>query len=371
MATLLLCEVILGAALPGSRYARGWFMWPPHFRVVFKPSEATMPGVSGAGEFIVNSNGLRGDELGPDYTYRILAIGGSTTEGLYLDQRETWTKLLQEFLNQRVPHHRVWVGNGGKSGRTTPHHAVALSHLPLEELGVDAVLLLIGGNDLSHHLAWSGTRDLNHAPTEEALLPEVFLATPDEPLYKRTALWRLLRGTKQRLLESTQDEVGQAYTSWRTHRQKASEIRRELPDLRLALDTYAGNVHALIDIAARRSVRPIFMTQPSLWRPDLPERLEALLWMGGIGDFMRYAGKAYYSAEALQNGMAAYNETLLRVCEERRIECVDLASLLDKDTTVFYDDMHFNEAGARKVAELLAQYLVARPPLAEQGDRGE
>lgn len=59
--------------------------------------------------------------------------------------------------------------------------------------------------------------------------------------------------------------------------------------------------------------------------------------------------------------MKRYNDAVLEVCKAEGLECIDL-SHLEEDTTVFYDDVHFNEAGARKVARILADYLQARPP---------
>jgi hypothetical protein len=85
--------------------------------------------------------------------------------------------------------------------------------------------------------------------------------------------------------------------------------------------------------------------------------------MGGVGDFQNEVGKEYYSVEALATAMGLYNETLMKVCEERQVECLDLASLVPKDTTTFYDDAHFNERGARRVTETLASYLIRDHPL--------
>ena len=118
----------------------------------------------------------------------------------------------------------------------------------------------------------------------------------------------------------------------------------------------------MIDVANEKSVRLILVTQPTLWRPDLPEDLAALLWFGGIGNFQAESGKPYYSAGALDRAMQAYNDTLLQVCRQRQVECVDLTSMLAKDTTVFYDDVHFNESGARKVAAVLADYFGTHSP---------
>ena len=47
--------------------------------------------------------------------YRILTLGGSSTECLVLDQTEAWPQLLQDRLNE-TNKYQVWVGNAGQSG---------------------------------------------------------------------------------------------------------------------------------------------------------------------------------------------------------------------------------------------------------------
>jgi hypothetical protein len=99
-----------------------------------------------------------------------------------------------------------------------------------------------------------------------------------------------------------------------------------------------------------------------MWKPNMSKELDALLWLGGIGDFQNENGKVYYSAEALEKGMDQYNNTLLAVCRERQVECIDLSSILEKDTTVFFDDDHYNESGAQKVSRALSNYILSRDP---------
>jgi hypothetical protein len=150
------------------------------------------------------------------------------------------------------------------------------------------------------------------------------------------------------------DSKGHNIESWRKNRQAAKEIRNYLPDLSAALDDYSLNINKIIDIANKKKKRVVFLTQPAMWKDSLSKEIENLFWFGGIGNYQTETGKDYYSTAVLQKGMNIYNETLIKVCKKRNVECLDLASSLPKDTTIFYDDCHFNENGANAVAGFIS-----------------
>ena len=250
---------------------------------------------------------------------------------------------------------------------TTRHHLVALRHLPLRDLGIDTVIVLTGINDLTIRLS----RDTEWAPVD-LLRPEVDLQftaenfvgsniyPPNAPFYQHTVLWTMLRKASRAWAKvSVQDEAGESYRTWREHRRQAAEIRDTLPDLTTALDEYTRLITEIAQVAQEKSVRLILVTQPTLWWEGLPVNLERLLWLGGIGDFMNVAGKPYYSVAALAKAMDLYNDRLRQVCATAHVECLDLARDLPRDDSVFYDDAHFNENGARLVAERIKAFLAS------------
>lgn len=368
--TLLLCEVITR-----SRFAfpTSYYIWKPHFKMLFNPYPDVMSGVSGPAWFITNSHGIRGDELMPSNTYRILAIGGSSTECLYLDQSETWPYLLQKTLNENTSNQNIWVGNAGMSGKTTRHHLTAMQYLPIKKMRIDTIILLIGINDFSKRLSQLESYNphfLSKPESKDKQLNETFAGGyphKDVPFFKKTAIWQMMSKGKLMVFKKKVkfhilDKAGQNYVTWRKHRHEAAELINKLPDLSSALEEYARNINKMVEIAQKNSIRLIFITQPTLWKPDLSAELDALLWLGGIGDFQMESHPSYYSSEALATGMQKYNDTLLNICQERHLECVDLSSILEKDTTVFYDDAHFNENGARKVSIVLSNYILSHDP---------
>ncbi len=363
--TVLICEAAFRLFVPTPN--DGYYPWTPNLHRILRPSSEIMPGVSGESRLIANSRGVRGDELLADHTYRILTIGGSTTLCLYLDQYETWPYVLQEKLNRNIRQHNVWVGNIAKDGLNTREHTIQMKYFVPQIADIDAIVMLLGVNDLYLRLRQDNSYDpyyLDRPGSEDWLIYRCFYLDPKDPFYKKMALWQILRNIKNwiYLREYSQDEVGEIHNTWRQRRRDAIKIRDTLPDLTSALDEFSRNLNTIIDMAEGMSIRMIFLTQPVLWKPNLSEDLQQLLWNGGVGDYVSEDVNEYYAVEPLAKAMDMYNTTLLRICEERQIECIDLASALPKDTTVFYDDFHFNERGAEKVAEIISQYMLRHEP---------
>ena len=349
--------------------AERYYVYPPGMQRTFRPLPELMPGVSGDARFLVNRSGMRGDPYPKDDRFKILAIGGSTTICSFLDQAEAWPQLLQEKLKNAG--RRVWVGNVGRSGHNTRHHMLHVEKLLDQHADIDLVIILAGANDMSMRLK----RDVDFRVLEDEepvyrakLMYDSFSVFPVSGLagsfyYKNTEIYRRLRQIKRSLAyregkTQVEDERGEAYKWRRNNRANASRILTALPDLAPALDEYRRNLNRIVDMTRERGSRIVFLTQPYLWRADLPDALAELLWLGGVGDFQNVGGQPYYSAGALDKAMQRYNRTLLDVCGVRGLDCLDLAPRLTPDTRSFSDDVHFNEQGARTVADAVAGFLL-------------
>jgi lysophospholipase L1-like esterase len=366
VAVLLVGEVMLRFLLPPQDR---FFVWPPNFRVTLHPDPTLIPGIDGTALFSTNSDGMRGDELPRDRSELILAVGGSTTECLYLDDTEAWPYLLQKKLTEskRTP---VWVGNVGRAGRNSRDHLLQLKYLLPQYPQIKTVIVLVGSNDL--HIRIS---DRNYDPQttlkpafENTYMRRAFAMAPsDKPPYHYTRLgwWRVVKKFKNLYLDKASDapfmdSTGGSFASWRQFRKNAEEVIDDVPDLASALEEFRRNLNAIAGIARERGVRLILITQPTIWRADLPQEEMDLLWGGGVDKFQLGLGKKYYSPTSLANSMRQYNDVTLDVCRAQAIDCIDLAGALPKDRTVFYDDVHFNESGARQVADVLFKYIDQR-----------
>ncbi len=356
---LLAVELVLRLAWERTDSYR---VWTPHLETHFRPQPDAMPGIEGLSVFRINALGFRGAERPSSPDLSILAIGGSTTECLYLDQSETWPELLDGLLEAKLGA-EVWVANAGVSGRNLRDHLVQLEHLMAQAPAFDVVLMLFGLNDFMLRLARDDAFDphfMDHPDAEQRLLARAFVEVPLErdhvAWFKRTALFRLLRATRLHLApgNTEQDSAGATYATWRANRTNAKAWRTVLPDLGEALAEYRRNLVRAAECIEAAGARCVFATQPAIWSDPLPDGFDARLWMGWVGESQNVPGLEYYTVAALRKGLDRYNRITREVAQERGAHLIDLAQAMDGDPRWFYDDVHLTEAGARHTAQLLA-----------------
>jgi lysophospholipase L1-like esterase len=371
--SLLLAELILRAMGP----ARGYYALVPGTEWTVTAAPDLVRGVTGVGHYRVNSSGIRGRAFGRDEAeYRILAVGGSTTESAQLDDSEVWTALLEQSLGRAPDGRSVWVGNIGRSGLNARHNVVQLKYLLRQYPRVDAIVALLGVNDM-HSALQQGERyrfppPITDPASEWDELARAFAIYPASadagrvPWYRRTDLWRLARRARLNWNARRTIHMQSATGLTRARQRRAGKPSvADLPPLGDPLTEYRRNLNAMIDLATAANARMVFVTAPSLWREEMSEVEKRDLWYGWIGGTDFEKAETYYSTGALMRALDTYNRTLLETCRERGVECIDAATLVPSDGTMFYDDVHFTEAGARRLAEVIAEHFRARAPFAQ------
>ncbi len=350
-------------------------LWPPGEEALVEPDTTLLPGIQGAGAFTGNDVGLRG----PDYpksddVFKIITVGGSTTESLYLDDTEEWAHLIMDNLNLNQDNVDVWIGNAGQSGRNTIDHLELLRVLPVLSES-DLLVFLVGINDLQPSLSLEGAStqellEMNAANFRLQILNGGRRLRPPRPYFKRSELFFFLKRSSAGIIDEivpasilTRLGVGPGVYLRERREQRASTREVAMPDLDLGLLEYRQRLLLLAGECRSRQLRCLFVTQPSMWRDDLPAYERSLLSFGWVRGVDKPIG--YVSVSDLAIAMDMYNQELLDLCFEEALECYDLAADVPKDTAAFYDDIHFNENGARIVADSLTEYLLQTPPFSK------
>lgn len=345
-------------------------LWKPRSRFVLRSNPGELPGISATSAFSVNELGLRGPSLPSGKgIYKIVTVGGSVTECSYLDDAKEWPHLLMEDLNAQQKSLPVWVANAGASGHTAVHHLMLLRSLPVLSRA-DLLIFLTGVNDLQATLSSRGasSQALLEQDAVAFRLERLSTETDAHPLFKRLRLFHVVKTVAvYASANSSRERAGRI--GWFDHMRakRAAGASVATPDLRAGTREYADRIQKIARECELRGLRCLFLTQPSMWREDLTPAEQKLQWFGWVG--LRGSPSGYIAIADLARAMDAYNGALETVCSQRKLECLDLAPLVPKNTSAFMDDVHLNENGARIVAEILARYLVSTAPFSSTSAR--
>ncbi|WP_044400319.1 SGNH/GDSL hydrolase family protein [Lacinutrix sp. Hel_I_90] len=341
---LILAEITLSTF---QIFPNNYFTMTPNSGFIWKINSEEITGINQDSEVSFDELGARSISNYQDKEHKIVLFGGSTTACFALTQLKTWPALLEKKLGDAY-----WVGNFGRPGNSSNHHILQFEHiLKKEELSdVKTVVIMQGVNDFVGYLI-SSEQYLN--TPQQKLKRIAFQHVPDGdiPFYKKLTLYKLARRAKQNIIFhfKHKDYLTKVVQDIKTLKKQA-KIVDELPDLTEGLNHYKKNTEYLIKLADEKKINLVFVTQATMWKPDLDKKYEDLMTTSGFAN-----NEAFYSTKAFYQGMEAFNALLKEVCNKHHVSYIDLQ--LPKTTASFYDDFHFNESGAQLASDQIARDL--------------
>jgi GDSL-like Lipase/Acylhydrolase family len=326
-------------------------------------AEPGLPGLAGVHRFTTNNMGFRGDSLidpKPPTEFRVFMVGGSTTECFYLDDDDDLARLLQRDLSAAAPPGTtVRVYNAGLSGAASDDHIALLSQR-IVHFQPDLVVVFCGINDL--------TRSIYHYDYRHYI---EYRPAYRKPWFKRWPM-RLQITRRLFLLKQRIDPDRQRLQESRTlltNYQGLIGLERSAPETDATPRTdgrsYATNLRTLAGIAAGNRFKLAFMTQQTTWNSTVDPRAKSHHWMRyragapGVGAAVADNGFTFKEA-SMDAAMERLNDEMRAVGEQESVPVYDLARTLPKSLDFFYDDCHFNNAGASTTAKGLAAFLMDR-----------
>lgn len=339
LAALALAEIVLRLHDPVGQRLRGDRIdLPRNVSVEFRST--LNPRLGSEIRFRRNRIGFRGPDPPPDFDRRltIVAVGGSTTECLYLNEGRSWPEQLAALLRPRFD--SLWVNNAGLDGHTTFGHLMLLEQLVLP-LRPKLVLFLIGLNDVGRELPKG----------RELVAPE-----PDLPtrLARVSALAALLqnlgrqRAAQRENLPHRELDFLHLRTLYPKHaRARALLLENE----QRYLPGFRERVERIVSLCRAHGVEPVLMTQPALYSSATDPDTGTQLALVEVDDERQlHGGLAWRLLEQ-------YNDVTRAVGRERKVLVVDVARRVEGRSAYFYDWMHFTEDGAGAVARAAAEAL--------------
>jgi hypothetical protein len=236
------------------------------------------------------------------------------------------------------------LNNAGLDGHSTYGHIILLNDY-VKKLKPSVVLFLTGINEvettgplfhdkLSTRNAYS---DLRH-----------FIVNNSEVL---SLLLNLAREEHGQRFNNTTDNL-LVLDSARRLTLPDTVMRKRLAEQAPYLAAYRQRLSALADTCLAWHIFPVFITQPNLFGegrdPATGVDLEA---------YPPDPKDAEINGRLIWEMLEQYNEVVRSLGRERRLEVIDLARQMPKNSLYYYDMSHFTNEGAEKASGLIATAL--------------
>ena len=303
----------------------------------------------------VNSLGYRGPEIAlpkPDDVYRIVAVGGSTTYGLFLDLWQlAYPRQLEEALQRDYGFAQVEVINAGVPQYSTWESAVNML-LRIPDLAPDLVVIYHGINDVGVRLTDPDFYDgLNTG--------KGYWVDRDDPL-PPSVLWRFA-------LKRLGYELPVAYELDTTFRR---------PDGIRSCDQDSSGAETLcrgFNMTATEVLQanpPVYFERNLLNMIRLARGMNSdvllLTWAYSPLDFPA-AGGGGMVQKHLQAGVDEHNAIVRRLAIDEGTLFYDLAASMPIDEQYWVNGVHMKAAGAAEMARQIAEYLAESGLLRQAG----
>lgn len=350
VAALLVLETFLRVYDPfGQRVWGDRIILPTRYRKVFDNREN--PRLDPVVVFSKNSIGFRGPDPPPRFDERLtlVAVGGSTTECLYLTDGKDWPQVLGAKLAGRFAD--VWMNNAGLDGHSTYGHLLLVQQR-IARLRPKVVLFLVGINDLGRTQMRPQDRalvDASGAPWTVRLARHSAIAATALNLRRRWEAEQVSLPYREIDLTATP-----AFLPGRKHRDDIIATHQA------HLPGYEQRLRELVRLCRDAGAEPVLMTQPALYG-------EAIDDVTGVD-----LARVEVDREHLLNGRSAwellelYNDVVRRLGSAEDVLVIDVARRLPKSSRLFYDYVHFTNEGAARVADIagdaLCPFLAQRFP---------
>ena len=275
-------------------------------------------------------------------SFRILTLGGSTTFSEFAFRTKNYPYWLQPDLQRAYPSVHVEVLNGGKSWYTTRHALIDYTTYA-RDWQPDLVIMMEAINDIVRsfsppNYAYGSYNDLYthyYGAAAQGALPvslEEFEISRFVPLFPPFEWHKALRN------RAVDYDLSRYYS----------------------LAPFEGNLRKLIHYVRADGPKILLMTQPSLYKSEMTHKESSCLWFADMVASTRVDAfrRQVPSTMSLLRAMRAFNQATTRIAQSEGTDVLEADQAVEKNLTNFVDDVHYTEAGAKTLAEAVAQKII-------------
>lgn len=292
-----------------------------------------------------NGIGLRGPEYPaqPENYIKIFTVGGSTTACVTLTDGRTWPDVLARNLTG-AGGKQIWLNNAGADGHSTFGHKIMLEH-HLSKFEPDYVVYLVGINDV-------GRDDLNDydvSMTKQGLSLRNKIVAASELLATLQVLYRTWRAYDSGLNNYTDLDLTKQPRVVKSEAERAAILQMHPSKY---VPGYRARLEELIAVTRAAGAEPVLVTQPGLMGRGIDPTTGV-----EISDLDYFEGMP---AALEWDILELYNDVTRQVAAQHNVTLIDAAREMPKDSNLYFDWIHYSNAGAERMAEIIRAGLQPR-----------
>jgi len=294
-----------------------------------------------------NAQGFRTQETIPfekdPEEYRIIALGGSSTETTYNQANEHYCGELNKNLeNNTIAGKKLRCLNGAKAGYSTAQSLVRLQ-FDLLAFQPDMITVMNNINDLNVNFFPNQGNRTNYA---EKYLAEIFADSPEfanMPLLRESRV--LITGYRgvhnvQRTLRKwiRKEEKGEPFIMF----------TNETIPLRLK-EQFKRNLKSIVAIGKAHNITVVLMTEPFL--------ADQKKFEIGFGH-EDYNNKIFYpQLPEFKRMLEEYNQVIEDVAAEENVPFMDMYAFMGQNQSYFIDSAHYTKEGEEQFGKIYSERL--------------
>lgn len=295
-----------------------------------------------------NSLGFRGKEPPINFSKHLslVAVGGSTTECVFITEGKTWIDVVAKNLDLKIP--GIWVNNAGIDGHSTCGH-IAMVDQYLSHLRPNYAMFLVGVNDIAvKNCRVEDGKQLVYSPITIGLQDVL-----DKSMVFTYANYLANRKVAHGMVAMSDSIFDYNVLGDSTFYDKMGGDDEQKFDK--LLEEYRQRLETLITKTKESSIKPILITQPAVYGTGIDPTTGVDLADLIVADFTE--DKKVRRGEDKWKILEKYNQVTREVASNNNVPLIDLAKEMPKDTKYYYDFVHFTELGAQKVGEIVSGKL--------------
>ncbi len=284
-----------------------------------------------------------------DPDYKIVFIGGSTTECMYVTENNRFPYLVGQLIEEKS-NKLINSYNMGASGNSAFHSLDMLINkiMPMEPA---IVVIMHLANDYSI-LAYDHTYWPVGTPRSELItINDYFPKRPKETfiwhlkgLFKTTYpnIYNKIFLLKESIINSKKET--KPWDEWEGHRRNIKDR-----DFDFMQKEFNWALQMIITACKTHDILPVLMTQANRFKENPDDFVLKSL------SPMLNTGILY---ETFKNEYDTFNDIIRGIAKTNEIPIIDLAKIVPQEKEYMYDTMHYNDTGSKFVANIISEKLI-------------